>query len=115
MSSDPEAERYLVFGAVVDLLERVSRSAPVVLVLDDLHWADVPSLQLLHHVVGAEAMLSVLIAATYRDTDVADDAPLAATLASLYREPGIERIAVVGLDDAGVVELLEADRGSRDG
>ena len=110
-SSDPEAERYLVFGAVVDLLERVSRSAPVVLVLDDLHWADVPSLQLLHHVVGAEAMLSVLIVATYRDTDVADDAPLAATLASLYREPGIERIAVVGLDDAGVVELLEAIAG----
>ena len=111
VTSDPEAERYLVFGAVVDLLERVSRALPVVLVLDDLHWADVPSLQLLQHIVGAEATLRVLIAATYRDTDVADDAPLAATLASLHREPGIERIAVVGLDDAGVVELLEAIAG----
>jgi class 3 adenylate cyclase/tetratricopeptide (TPR) repeat protein len=110
-SSDPEAERYLVFGAVVDLLERVSSAVPVVIVLDDLHWADVPSLQLLHHVVGAEAMLRVLVAVTYRDTDVADDAPLAATLASLYREPGIERISVVGLDDAGVVALLEAIAG----
>lgn len=112
VSSDPEAERYLVFGAVVDLLERVSNAAPVVLVLDDLHWADLPSLQLLHHVVGADAAaLRVLVTATYRDTDVADDHPLAAALASLYREPGIERIDVAGLDDIGVVELLEAIAG----
>jgi len=109
--SDPEAERYLVFGAVVDLFERVSRAARVVLVLDDLHWADLPSLQLLHHVVGADAELGVLVIATFRDTDVADEHPLAATLASLHREAGIDRIALGGLDDRGVVALLEAIAG----
>ena len=50
-SSDAESERYLLFGAVVDLLARVSALAPIVLVLDDLHWADRPTIQLLRHVV----------------------------------------------------------------
>ena len=44
---DPETEQYLLFGAVVDLLGRVATAAPLVLVLDDLHWADRSSLLLL--------------------------------------------------------------------
>ena len=97
---------------------RASKTAPVVLALDDLHWADLPSLQLLRHVVGADVDLPLLVLATYRDTEVADEDPLAATLASLRREPGIERMAVGGLDDTGVVALLEAIAGhdlGRDG
>ena len=64
-SSDAESERYLLFGAVVDLLARVSAMAPLVLVLDDLHWADRPTVQLLRHVVSADASAS-----TVRDRDV---------------------------------------------
>ena len=60
-SSDAESERYLLFGAVVDLLARVSAMAPVVLVLDDLHWADRPTIQLLRHVVSADAPLRLFV------------------------------------------------------
>jgi predicted ATPase len=44
-STDAESERYLLFGALVDVLMRVSALAPVVLVLDDLHWADLPTIR----------------------------------------------------------------------
>lgn len=50
-TSDPETERYLLFSAVAGLLEQVAKSAPVCVVLDDLHWADGQSVALLKHVV----------------------------------------------------------------
>src|SRR5204862_338632 len=50
---DPETLRYRLFQAVVDVLARVSRRAPVLLLLDDLHWADRPTLLLLRHLMRA--------------------------------------------------------------
>ena len=108
-SSDAESERYLLFGAVVDLLARVSALAPVVLVLDDLHWADRPTVQLLRHVV-----VDRCAASTVRDRDVprrptsATDHPLAEALAALHRESGVERLALRGLGDDELLTLLEA-------
>ncbi len=110
-SSDPGAERYLLFGAVVDFLERASQNAPVVLVLDDLHWADRPTLQLLRHVIGAEAQLRLLVVMVHRDTDVPDDHPIAETLAALHREPGVERTSLGGLDVDALGALLETAAG----
>lgn len=109
-STDPEAERFLLFGAVADLL---ARAAPLVLVLDDLHWADRPSLQLLRHVVSADAFSGLLIVATYRPTDVDDSHPLVETLAALHRTDRIRVVDVAGLDDVEVLELMEAAAGHR--
>lgn len=106
-SSDAESERYLLFGAVVDILARASALTPVVLVLDDLHWADRPTIQLLRHVVGAVTPLRLLVIGTFRDSDVSDDHPLAAALAALHREPGVERVALRGLRDEELLTLLE--------
>ena len=52
-ATDADTERYQVFAAVVGLLVMVSQAQPVVLVLDDLQWADRASLQLLRHLVGS--------------------------------------------------------------
>ena len=49
--TDPDTERYLLWGAVVGLLREASVAEPLVLVLDDLHWADKPTLLLLKHVL----------------------------------------------------------------
>ena len=106
-SSDAESERYLLFGAVVDLLARVSALAPVVLVLDDLHWADRPTVQLLRHVVSADAPLRLFVIGTFRDSDLDPDHPLAEALAALHRESGIERLALCGLGDDELLALLE--------
>jgi DNA-binding SARP family transcriptional activator len=107
-SSDPEADRYLLFAAVVDLLARAASDVPVVLVLEDLHWADMPTLQLLRYVLGAETSLQLLVVATYRDSDISEDHPLAATLADLHREPGVERITLTGLRSDALGALLKA-------
>ena len=110
-SRDPEADRYLLYGAVLDLLERVAAIAPVVLVLDDLHWADRSSVQLLRHVANAELSLRLLIVGTYRDSDLADEDPFAVALAALHREPGVERIGLGGLDTGPLGTLLELAAG----
>jgi class 3 adenylate cyclase len=108
---DGEAERYLLFGSVVDLLVRVSLLAPVVIVLDDLHWADRPSVQLLRHVITADRRMRLLIIGTYRDSDLTADHPLAEALAALHRESYVERLALRGLGDDELLALLEATAG----
>ena len=110
-SNDGESERYLLFGAVLDLLARVSAVTSVVLLLDDLHWSDRQSVQLLRHVVSADAPLRLLVIGTFRESDVGTDHPLAEALAALHRESGIERIALRGLGDDELLTLLETTAG----
>jgi DNA-binding SARP family transcriptional activator len=105
-----EADRYRLFEAVTDLVTRASRPAPVVLVLDDLHWAAPPTVSLLGHVVRARPP-SLLVLGTYRHTEVGSDHALAATLADLWREPGVDRILLAGLDEDGVSALVERVEG----
>ena len=59
-ATDADTERYLLFAAVVGLLGMASEHQPVVLVLDDLQWADKASLQLLRHLIAAEQPMRVL-------------------------------------------------------
>ena len=105
-SADPEAQRSLLFNAVVDVLRRACLAAPVVLVLDDLQWADVPSLQVLRHVVAAELSARLLVVGTYRETELGE--PLAQTLAALAREPDVDRLQLHGLDSETLGELVRA-------
>ena len=109
--SDPETERYLLYAAVAGLLEGASEREPVVLILDDLHWADAPTLSLLRHVVTAGPAMRVLVVGTYRDSDLSREHPLTALLADLHREQGVERIKLAGLDREDVLALMEAVAG----
>ena len=111
LQGEPEAERHRLFESVVDLLGEMSVAAPVVLVLDDVHWADKPSLLLLRHLLRANAPLRLLVIATYRDTDLDRSHPLSDVLADLRREAGVERLDLHGLDVDGVNSLMEATAG----
>jgi class 3 adenylate cyclase len=104
--TDPETERYLLFDAVVRLLAAASVDAPLLLVLDDLHWADRNSLLLLRHVVQAAVPMRVLVVATYRQSDVTPGHPLEDVLVTLVGEPAVERLGLGGLDDDEVVEFM---------
>jgi hypothetical protein len=101
---EPEAERYLLFTAVVDLLGRTP--APLLVVMDDLHWADRPSVQLLHHVMSSPALPNVLVVGAYRPTDVELGDPLPGAIAELRRVAGVDFVSLGGLDDADLLELL---------
>ncbi len=110
-ATDSDSERYLLFSAACGLLRAASSEQPVVLVLDDLQWADKGSLLLLKHLVAAEASTRLLILATFRDSELSHVHPLLDTLAALRRNRGVTRIELAGLDDSGVVELMEAIAG----
>ncbi|MEX2627656.1 MAG: BTAD domain-containing putative transcriptional regulator [Ilumatobacteraceae bacterium] len=102
----PEAERYLLFGAVVDLLGRVP--APLLVVIDDLHWADRSSVQLLRHVISSPSVPDVLVVGTYRPTDVDHGAPLPSAIAELRQVGGVEFVSLGGLDDAELLDLVRS-------
>ncbi|WP_456320078.1 BTAD domain-containing putative transcriptional regulator [Mycolicibacter senuensis] len=104
--ADPDTERYALFDAVVALLELASASAPVVLVLDDLHWAAKPTLLLLRHLLRFGDHTRVQIVGTYRSTDLDRSHPLAAMLADLHRDGTADRLALSGLDENDVTTYV---------
>ncbi len=106
-TADPEAERYLLWGAVVGLLTEATKHHPVVLILDDLHWADKPTLMLLRHVIGEAGRARALIIATYRDSDLDRGHALTELLAEFHRLEGIERLGLAGLSEDEIVEIME--------
>ncbi len=110
-AADTDSERYLLFAAVIGLLAQVSRQQPVVLVLDDLQWADTASLQLLRHIVASNQPMRVLILGTYRDSELSPVHPLLDALASLHRHTRFSCLELAGLDDSDVVAFMEAIAG----
>jgi class 3 adenylate cyclase/tetratricopeptide (TPR) repeat protein len=111
ISTDVDAERYVLYGCVTDLLARVSAEQPVLIVLDDLHWADRATVQLLRQVASAEQPLRVGVLGTFRDSEIGTDHPVSELLAALHRTGGAERIALRGFGDDEVLALLETIAG----
>ena len=109
--SDPETERYALYAAVHGLLKEAAANDPLLLILDDLHWADGPTLSLLRHVARAEPSLAVMVLGTYRDTDIAREHPLTELLADLHQEQGVERLELSGLQPDDVTALMESATG----
>ena len=109
--AEPETERFLMFEAVAGLLSVASEHSPVVLILDDLQWAGAPELLLFKHIVRSAMPMHLLIIVTYRDTELSRTHPLASVLADLRRETGIERFALRGLDEAGIIAFVTAAAG----
>jgi len=110
-ATDADTERYLLFAAVVGVLTGATQHQSVVLVLDDLQWADKASLLLLRHLIAAEQASRVLVLGIYRDSELSQSHPLLDTLAALRRQNGVSRIELTGLDDSEVVSFLEAAAG----
>ncbi|HVP14230.1 MAG TPA: AAA family ATPase [Terriglobales bacterium] len=111
--SEPEAERARLFEAIDALLANASQAAPLVVVLDDLHWADKTSLVLLRSLVRSSRPAALLVVGTYRETDLTRTHPLAELLADLRREPRVERVRLGGLGPEDVSALV-ASRGQQD-
>ena len=79
--------------------------------LDDLQWADKPSLHLLRRVVANTMTMRLLIVGTYRRSELSSRHPLTEALADMRREAGVSRIELSGLDDTGVLDFMEAAAG----
>jgi class 3 adenylate cyclase/tetratricopeptide (TPR) repeat protein len=107
ISADPDVEQYRLFEAMSSWLAALTRRSPVVLVVDDMHWASRPTVLMLRHIVRTVIDDPLLVIATYRDTDLDDDHPLNWALSDLRSLAGVDRLPLVGLDEPGVVDLLE--------
>ena len=104
----PEQERRYLFNGMRDFLARVGRAQPLLLVLDDLHWADDSTLLLLQHVAQQLQEMPVLIIGTYRDVELDAAHPLARTLEELLRQRLAHDVALKRLPEAGVGQMLRA-------
>src|SRR5215468_8897482 len=103
-----DEERFRLLDAVSQLLIAASERAPVLLVLDDLHWADRDTIAMLRHVARSVPRHRILVLGLYRDVELDRQHPLADALGALRREAPYERVVLKGLDTAGVEALLEA-------
>ncbi len=104
----PEHQRRYFFNAVGSFVARASMRFPLMLVMDDLHWADEPTLLLMEHVAGLLSELRVFAVGTYRDVELDVARPLAATLERLLRARVVDRLSVKRFDRDAVAQMLEA-------
>ena len=95
-----DGARFRLFDLASRFLAAVAAPAGLVVVLDDVHWADRPSLKLLEFVAADLAGSGILVVATYRDTEVQREDPFFATLSRLAREPSTRRLLLGGLSPA---------------
>jgi transcriptional regulator with XRE-family HTH domain/tetratricopeptide (TPR) repeat protein len=102
-----EAERFRVFESLDTWIARMGARHPVLLVLDDLQWADLPSLLLLSHLMQARRATPLLAVAMYRDIEP-ERSDLSAVLHSLARDVDCRRLTLRGLEPEAVPALLQA-------
>ena len=105
-----EAERFRLFESLDTWLQRMGTRQPVLLVLDDLQWADLPAVRLLAHLMQARRPAPLLAVAMYRDLEP-ERSELSGVLHSLARDVDCRRLTLRGLERADVTALLEGATG----
>lgn len=115
VEADPDTERHRLHTAVADLLANVSRGRPILLVVEDGHWADAPTLLLMRHLARAAWSARLLLLATFRDTEADLPPGLSETLADLRRSDDVVRMRLAGLSGAEVSDLVNRAAGSEAG
>jgi DNA-binding CsgD family transcriptional regulator len=110
-AAQPEQQRFQLFAAISAVVRAAAERQPLLVVLDDLHWADVPSVLLLQFLTQEIRSSRALVVGTYRDVEVDRSHPLAPALAALAREPGCRRMTLRGLRRPDVARLIEQTTG----
>ncbi len=104
--SDPELARLAAYDAAVSVLRTASGRWPMLVILDDMHWATPGTLALARHLRTGLVESNMLSVLTYRDTDVDRTVPFGGLLSDLHRINGVTRIRLGGLDAAAVEEMV---------
>jgi DNA-binding SARP family transcriptional activator len=112
---DSEGARFRLFEAVSTFLRSAARSHPLVLVLDDLHAADEPSLLLLQFLARELAEARLFVIGAYRNVDPSPADPLTMTLTELMREPVTRTLTLTGLAKEDVARFVELTSGESAG
>jgi DNA-binding SARP family transcriptional activator/tetratricopeptide (TPR) repeat protein len=108
---EPESARFRLFEAVSSFLRSAAQTRPLVLVLDDLHAADEPSLLLLQFLARELGESRLLVVGAYRDVDPSPTDPLTVAVTELVREPVTRSVALGGLGERDVARFIELTSG----
>jgi tetratricopeptide (TPR) repeat protein len=108
---NPDVARFQLFDAATSFLMAVSERQPLLLVLDDLHAADTPSLLLLRFASGELARGRVLVVGSYRDPDPDRDGPLPPELVELVRQPTSRYLSLAGLSGPDLTRFIQRTTG----
>jgi len=111
-ASDVEVGRMQLFEAVARYIGALASTAPVLLVLEDLHWADASSRDLLRYLLGRMRREQVVVVASYRSDDLHRSHPVRGLLGDLTRLPHVQRVELTPFDLAGMTEFLTALAGT---
>jgi predicted ATPase len=96
--ADATQARFRLFDAIAGFWKRAAAEAPQLLILDNLHWADTPSLRLLEFLAPEVGDSRLLVLVTYRDIELSRRHPLSDTLGALARAPRFQRLRLRGLN-----------------
>jgi predicted ATPase len=110
-SPDAADDRFRLFEAVCAVLRRLAGTRPVLLLVDDLHWADKATLSLLRHVMRSLTGSRLMVIGTFREVDAGEE--LLGLLAHLHREGGFEQLALSGFGIEEMFTLLATDTPAR--
>ncbi|MCH8222913.1 MAG: protein kinase [Chloroflexi bacterium] len=108
---DPDSARFRLFDSITTFLKTASGAQPIVLMLEDLHWSDKPSLQLLEFVARELGNARLMIVGNYRDMELNRRHPLSITLGELTRERLFDRVLLRGLQKHDVQRFIEVAAG----
>ena len=108
---EPEQARFKLFDSITAFLRSASRTQPMMLVLDDLHWSDKPTLLLLEFLARELSGARLLLVGTYRDMELNRRHPLAQTLGELTRERLFQRVLLRGLSRDDIGRFIEVTSG----
>jgi DNA-binding SARP family transcriptional activator len=108
----PDEERFRLLDAGARFFTALSGRAPVLLVLDDLHWADAGTAMMMRHVARTVGQHRLLIAGAYRTTETASEDLLGDLLGAMQPETECTTIRLGALDAEAVGQLLAAEAGT---
>ncbi|RPI47489.1 MAG: helix-turn-helix transcriptional regulator [Betaproteobacteria bacterium] len=107
-SSDPMQSRYRLFDALAEFWKRAAAAEPLLLIIDNVHWADPSSLRLLEFLAPEITSSRLLVLITYRDIELTRAHPLSSTLGELAKQPLFQRLKLGGLSLADTSRFIEA-------
>ncbi len=97
--------RFRTFDAIRQFFHQAAQQVPITLVLDNLHWADAPSLSLLEFLSQELLRSRLLIVGTYRDAGTSRKTPLLTTLGGLGGDAEVQRVHLAGLSQSAIGEV----------
>ena len=104
---EPDQARFRLFDSITAFLKNAAQNRPLVIVLDDLHWADKDSLLLLRFLARQLDGSRLLVVGCYRDVELSRQHPLSETLSELTREPFLRREVLRGLSRDDTVRYIQ--------